>query len=423
MRVQFSFNFPVIVVLEDLHWSDGATLALLSAVARRRQPARLLIIGTYRTTDLPDVHHPLLTMTHELRIHRQCQELPISLLSPGAVAAYLAERLSGQSVPDEFARAIYHQTEGNPLFLVDLVDHVLAQSHGLDPAAHSSLLAALRSLPENLRQMLIYQIDRLNQGEQHLLEAASVAGIEFSAETVAAALHIDEATAEHGCDGLVQRHLLVRGKQPSEEAGEGRGTQYTFRHALFHQVVYNRLGAARRRQFHQQVGEQKERAYGSRAVEMAAELAIHFTESGDAARAVQYLQQAARTALQRSAHHEANTHLTHALEWLQRLAETPEQSQRELELSLLLGVTLMSTQGFSSPHVQQTYAHARHLCQQLGTTPQFELRATMSLCRLWHAQGKTRHARHRLAALYDWFTEGFDTPELQKAKALLAELC
>jgi predicted ATPase len=147
-----------------------------------------------------------------------------------------------------------------------------------------------------------------------LLEAASVAGIEFSAETVAAALHIDEPTAEHECDELVHRHLFVRVRHPSGTAGEGWGTQYTFRHALFHHVVYNRLGVARRRQFHQQVGEQKERAYGARAVEIAAALAIHFTESGDTARAVQYLQQAARTALRRSAHREANTHLTHALE-------------------------------------------------------------------------------------------------------------
>ena len=183
--------------------------------------------------------------------------------------------------------------------------------------------------------------------------------------------------------------------RPIRAAGapeEGRSNQYSFRHALFHRAFYDRLGVARRRQLHQRIGEQKERAYGARAGEMAAELAVHFTESRDATRAVHYLQQAARIALRRSAHHEAKDHLTRALEWLSRLPESGERTKRELELQLMLGVTLMSTQGFSSPQVQQTYAHARQLCQQLGSTPQL-FPALWGLRSFYHVRAEYDTAR------------------------------
>ncbi len=143
---------PLAVVLEDLHWSDASTLALLSAVAQRRQPARLLVIGTYRPTDIPDAHHPLVAVTQELRLHRQCHDVPVSLLSEGSVLTYLAERFSGHAVPEGLARAIHQHMEGNPPFMVNLIDHVLAESSGSAPFMnHASFADALRSLPENLR--------------------------------------------------------------------------------------------------------------------------------------------------------------------------------------------------------------------------------------------------------------------------------
>lgn len=384
---------PLLVVLEDLHWSDASTLALLSAVARRRQPARLLVIGTYRPSDIPDAYHPLVAMTQELRLHRQCYDVPVSLLTEEAVAAYLTERFSGHTVPEGLASAIHQQTEGNPLFMVNLVDHVLAQSGGpAQMVSRSSFTAALRSLPENLRQMAIYQIDRLSSNEQELLEAASVAGVEFSAETVAVALDRDEPAIERACDSLGQRHLMLRALRPPSGLEERRSSRYSFRHALFHQAFYERLGLARRRQLHQRIGEQKERVHGSRAGEISSELATHCTEGRDVARAVFYLQQAARTALRRSAHLEAKDHLTRALEWLSQLPDPAERVKRELELQLMLGVTLMSTQGFSSPQVQQTYAHARQLCQQLGSTPQI-FPALWGLRSFYHVRAEYSTAR------------------------------
>lgn len=363
---------PLVVMLEDLHWSDTATLTLLSAIARRRQTARLLVVGTYRSTDIPAAHHPLTAVTQELRLHRQCQEIPLQLLSEDAVAEYLAGRFAGQSVPRGLAGVVHQRTEGNPLFMVNLIEHVLAQNGGFtNLTTQSAVNEALRSFPDSLRQMLVYQIERLPHNAQQLLAVASVAGMEFTAATIAPVLDMDEPTVERECDGLAQRQMLSRALPSTNAFADKEETnRYIFRHALFHQTFYDRLGLARRRQLHQQIGEQKEREYRSRAGEIAAELAVHFSESRDATRALQYLEQAARTALRRSAHHEAKDHLSHALEWLARLPESEDRTKRELDLQLMLGVTLMSTQGFSSPQVQQTYAHARQLCQHLGSTPQ-----------------------------------------------------
>ncbi|MBI3798392.1 MAG: AAA family ATPase, partial [Deltaproteobacteria bacterium] len=364
-------NVPLIVVLEDLHWSDAATLTLLSAVARRRQAARLLIIGTYRPTDVADRQPFLPGIVHELRLHHLCQEIALSLLHEDAVAAYIKERFAGHAIPVGLADAIYQQTDGNPLFMVHLVDHVLSQQATLPQiVSPATLKPALGQLPANLQQMLTYHIERLKAAERHMLEAASVAGMEFSAATVAAALATDALAVEQRCDDLVQRHTVLRRlpATPADLATEGN--LYVFRHALLHSLFYNRVGVLRRQQLHQRVGERKEQVSRASGIDMSVELAAHFMASGDAHRSVVYLQQAARTALRRSAHHEARTHLAHALEWLARLPDDETRTKRELELQLMLGVTLMNAQGSSSPEVELTYARAHQLCQQLGSSPQ-----------------------------------------------------
>jgi len=382
---------PVILVLEDLHWSDASTLTLLSAIARRRHPARLLLIGTYRPTDVSAQNHPLAAVTQELRSHRQCQELPLSLLREEDVSAYLATRFAKQSVPQGLAQAIYQHTEGNPLFMVNLVDQVFVQGEAPSSLpSHEPFGAVLRPMPENLRQMITYQIDRLGQDEQRILEVASVAGMEFSAAIVAAALDTDVFHVEQCCNVLTQRCLFLASSASFPE--QRQTSRYEFRHSLFHNVFYERLGLARRRLLHQRVGEQKEAVYGPRAHEVAAVLAVHFIEGGDAPRAVQYLQQAAKTALRRSAHQEAKLHLTRALDWLPVLPETTERTQRELDVHLMLGVTLMSTQGFAAPQVQQTYAHAHRLCQQLGQTPQL-FPALWGLRSFYHVRAEYHTAR------------------------------
>src|SRR5919109_1889978 len=113
---------PLILVLEDVHWSDTATLDWLSYVARRWEPARLLIVGTYRPIDVLARGHPLRSLVSELRLHRQCQELLLDVWSPAGVVAYLHQRFAGKPCPPELVSLLHQRTQGHPLFLVTVVD-------------------------------------------------------------------------------------------------------------------------------------------------------------------------------------------------------------------------------------------------------------------------------------------------------------
>src|SRR5262249_6284391 len=145
---------------------------------------------------------------------------------------------------------------------------------------------------------------------------------------------------------------------------------YEFLHALYHEVVYARVSAGHRVRLHQQIGVRKEAGYGAQARQIAAELTVHFMRGHDTERAVHYLHEAAEQALQRSAHQEAIQHLAAGLAQLATLPETRARAQQELDLRIVLGAAWRATRGQAAPEVEQTFARARVLCEQLGETPQ-----------------------------------------------------
>jgi predicted ATPase len=200
---------PLILWLEDLHWSDVSTLELLALLARRREPARLLVLGTYRPVDVIVTEHRLRTMKQELQLHGQCQELAVQLLTEEAVGAYLAVRVPGGTYSNapllRLAHEIYQRTEGNPLFMVNVVDELLAQGK-LDSAEVEV------STPATIRQMIGQQVERLSAEEQRVIEAASVAGVEFSAAAVAAGMEATVDEVEQRCAALARRGQFLQTK-------------------------------------------------------------------------------------------------------------------------------------------------------------------------------------------------------------------
>jgi predicted ATPase len=167
---------------------------------------------------------------------------------------------------------------------------------------------------------------------------------------------------------------------------------YGFRHALYQEVVYQRLGVGQQARWHRVVGARLEQAYGVRTQEVAAELALHFQRGHDVQRSVQYLGQAADNAAQRHAPHEVSELLTTALAALQTLPKTAERAQQELTLQLALGPALMAIKGPAAPEVEQTYAQARALCTQIGETPQL-FAALRGLCLSYRNRGMLPMAR------------------------------
>lgn len=365
---------PLILTLEDLHWSDSSTLALLAVLSQRTPRAKLLVIGTYRSADARVKNHPLMTLTHELRMHRQCEELPLRFLQEPAVAAYLAERFPQHSFPAALSRTIHKRTEGNPLFMINMTDYLIAQGLIAQQQEEWVLQARGRDIeggiPESLHQIIEQQIEAQEPHNRQLLEVASTAGMEFTAAAVASGLEEEEELIEERCAAIARHGHFLRFRDYQEWPDGSVTGHYSFVHALYQEVLYERITPSRRRRLHRQIGEREETGYGEQRDEVASELAFHFERGRDYERTVRYLHGAGKNALQRCAYQEAIVHCTKALDLLRFWPHASERTQQELTLQVTLGTPLIATTGYASPEVECTYARARELCRQVGETPQ-----------------------------------------------------
>jgi DNA-binding winged helix-turn-helix (wHTH) protein/predicted ATPase len=367
-------DVTVVLVLEDLHWSDASTVDLLAHLGERHEAARLLLIGTHRPAEVIVGDHPFGRAKRALQVHGRCTELSLNDLTEEGVRSYLQARFPGSDFPPALARRMHTHTGGNPLFLVAAVDQLLSHGYVLDTAPGWALTTPPGQIdlgvPEDARVMIHNQLDGLSPADRELLEAASVAGNEFDAPVVAAALACEPADAEMRCETLVraQRFLRVAGQVEWPHRSVTR--RYAFTHDLYRQVVYAAIPEGQCMRLHQRIGEALEAASGARQMDIAAQLAIHFTRGRDDARALRYLEAAASRARQRFASREAIGYLDAALGMVALLPDNDERRRRELELRLLLGAALGDIHGFASERVRDNYERAFELCAAVGSAAQ-----------------------------------------------------
>lgn len=363
-------QFPFVLVLEDVHWSDTSTLDLLASVARRQESARLFIIATYRPEEGLAEGHPLRARIQELQGHGLCQHLALTPLSETAVNEYIRQRFPASALPTRFPQLLHQLTDGNPLFLAAIVDDLIERGVivQIDGAwgVQGDIDHLTAETPENIRQLLGKQIERLAPEERQVLQAASVVGFEFSTAAVAAAAEVPVAAAEERCAALAQRQHFVQPAGLNAWPDDTRSARYRFRHALYQHLWHEQVSIARRQQMCQRIAERLETAYGRRTDEVAAELAVYFEQGRDSMmRAVQYRTRAAEKAIQRCAYHEAVIHLKKGLELLNTLPNTPERTQRELALHTTLGISLQAIRGYGNPESEQAYARAQKISQKV----------------------------------------------------------
>jgi predicted ATPase len=384
----------LVLVLEDLQWSDRATVDLLAYLAQRREPAHLLVLGTYRPGDLVLHAHPLHGLVQELGGRGLVHDLPLELLLAEDVAAYLAGRLGGPVAPPLVA-CVHAHTDGHPLFLATLVEHLVQQRLLARCAGQWTLRAGgeacVVQLPHEVRQLILRRVATLPAAARQVLEVASVVGPAFAAAAVAAGMQDKVEAVDAVCDGLVTPQRVLEDTGVTVWPDGTRGGGYRFHHALYQQVLYEALGPTRRAQLHRQVGDRLERGHGARAGDIAAQLALHFERGGEIARAVPYLQQAADTATRRQAYQEAIAALRKGLALLATLPESPARARHELTLLLLLGPRLMAAQGYAVAAVGASYTRALTLAQQVGA-PQQRWQALQGLSRFHLLRAQVRRA-------------------------------
>jgi len=369
-----SSETPLLLVLEDLHWSDYSTLDLLSYLARRRDPARLMVIGTYRPVDVILADHPLKGVKRELQAHGLCREVALECLSEEVVGEYLDARFPGHQFPTRLRQTVYRRTEGTPLFMVDLVEYLVDQKAIVLEQGSWRLCVDLseveRGVPANVRELIQKQIERLSPDERTVLEAASVAGMECSSVAIAAGLENTVEWVEEHCEELARRHQFLSPAWLFELPDGSVTPRHRFIHVLYKEVPYRLIAPMRRSQIHQRIAERGIAIYGDRANEIAAELAMHFEQSHDSLRALEYTLQAAENAAARSAHHEAIDLAKRGLETLKIRPEASEHAKQEMKLRMILSASLMAIKGFASAEVEKINAPGRELFWRHGPSPE-----------------------------------------------------
>jgi DNA-binding winged helix-turn-helix (wHTH) protein len=290
---ELTSDTTLVLVLEDLHWADASTVDLVSILAQRPEMARLLLIGTYRSAEAIAYAASFDGMRRVLGQKRCCTEIPLGPLPPSGVEDYLVGRFDSP-VPSALVRFLHMQTEGNPLFLVTAVDHLTSQGL-VDGGPHGVVLRVeLRTLeqhiPGSLRDLVEMQVTDLVALDVSVLEAASVAGLEFGAQTVSGALDVSVEESEDACERLVHAQRFLRSSGTEAWPDGTVAGRYTFAHALYQRVLYHRIPAARRRLLHHRIAERLERGFGIRTPDIAVEVATHFEQGADPTRAIPWLE-------------------------------------------------------------------------------------------------------------------------------------
>ncbi len=308
----------LILMFEDLHWADPSTLDVLSALARRRDPARLAVVATYRPLDVVLSGSPLKGLKRDLKLHGLCEEIALERLVIADVGAYLATNFAA-GLPAGFTALVHRHSSGNPLFMVALLQDMQKKGWIARDNGTWKLMAPLGRIdpgvPENLQQMLDAQFDQLSAPEQQLLSIASVAGERFSAALISSSLDLVSDRVEDLCETLAERRQFIRAATTDGATGAALTAHYEFTHALYREGVYRQLSAVTRSRLHRRIAEQLLlRRPVTGGPELAAELARHFEFGHDNARAIDYLMKVAENVRGRFAYRESIRVLQHALE-------------------------------------------------------------------------------------------------------------
>lgn len=377
---------PLLLWLEDLHWSDPSTLDLLAYLLGRHGPARLMVMGSLRPADAAG-DRPLNTWLLRLRQLGQVRLMPLALLPPQAAVDWLRLRLGDSpGLPlASLGHFVHRRTDGNPLFMRAVLDDLVQQGQlvarsSTDRAAGSSevirweLRGAVdelgTALPDTLRQLLRHQLERLGD-ERSLVEAAAVAGPEFSAAAVAAALELPLVEAESRCQRLAEAGAFLRPGAPATWPDGTTAAGFGFVHALYWQGAYEGAAPARRVQWQRRIADRQLAAWGAASGQIAAELAMRYEAARDVPRCLQHLERAGAAALSRCAYAECAELLRHGLELARELPED-ERELAELSLRLPLGAALMALHGYAAPQVESSYRRALDLARYCGRDEHIE---------------------------------------------------
>lgn len=300
---------PLLLVIDDLQWCDHETLEWLHYLLRLAAQEPLLVVATVRMEEA-EGNQPLTTLLSDLRQSGQLVDIELGPLS-SAETETLAAQVTGSALDRQQADALYRQTEGHPLFVVEM----LRANAKLATASQLSSVPA--SLPPKVQAVIQSRLAQLSPTARELASLAAVVGRAFSVEILLDASRGNEDTLVRGLDELWQKRLI---REQGKDA-------YDFSHDKIREVAYAGISLARRRLLHRRVAQSLEQVYATELDSISGELAAHYEQAGLLEEAISYYQKAASVAELVYAHSEAAHYLTKGLALLGQVTPTPAQSE------------------------------------------------------------------------------------------------
>lgn len=345
---------PLLLIVEDVHWSDASTLEFLDLLIEQTPLVPLLVVLTCRPTFEPP-----------WSFRTEMTPIALSRLNRRQVEALVAYVSRGQPLVPAIWEQIVDKSDGVPLFAEELTWMVVESEHVAPSGVANGHVDgdATLLIPSTLQDLLTARLDRQGPGKE-VMQWASVLGRSFSYEMLQAVSPFDETVLQETLNQLVQAELLFPHRARPES------TLYRFKHALIQEAAYASLLRLRRQAMQQRVAEVLEANFPDLVASQPEWLAHHYTEAGLNEQAIPYWQQAGQQASARSATQEAIAHLTQGLKLIASLPETGARWQQELNLQLALGSEWMMAKGYGAPEVEHAYIRALRLCQQVGDTSQ-----------------------------------------------------
>lgn len=360
-RAVLAGSQPLLLQIDDLQWCDQDTLEWLHYLLRFDRQARLLIVGTVRGEEVGR-QHPLTSLLGDLRGTEQSTEIALGPLSAAETTA-LAAQVAGRVLDQIEADHLYRETEGNALFVVEVVraglaanQHQLAAEAQHVASAGQPVQPDRRLLPPKVQAVIAGRLAQLSDPAREVAGLAATIGRAFTLAVLIRASSRDDGSVVQGLDELSERGIV-------REQG---ADLYDFSHDRIREVAYAEMSPARRRLLHRDVAAALETIHAANPDLVSVQLAAHFEHAALPEQAIQYYQRAAEVAQHIYSNDAAISLLNKALTLLGSLPPSQDQDTRELALLTILGVSLVATRGYASAEVRALYSRSRELCQRLG---------------------------------------------------------
>jgi class 3 adenylate cyclase/predicted ATPase len=346
---------PVLMILEDMHWTDPTSLETFGRVVDRVRNLRVLLIVTFRPEfDPPWVGRPYVTF------------LAINRLGEQDIGAMIDRVAGDKLLPANFRQDIIERTDGIPLFVEEMTKAVLeAESEGEARRTTAAVPSSARAVPASLHASLMARLDRLGAARE-VAQIGAAIGREFSHALLAAVIPKPEPDLGSALDRLIDAGLLFRQGVPPHAS-------YLFKHALVQDAAYGTLLREPRRAMHAHIADTLESHFPEIAETQPELLARHYTEAVLIEKAAGFWGKAGQRSLERSALVEAVAQLTRALDQIATLPATPARRREEIKLQVALITPLIHVKGYAAPETKAAADRARALIEQakaLGEAPE-----------------------------------------------------